>query len=131
MVAIAAVLLGATLGWWSGVVRGCEPIAPSVLPSGAAPGDGTVDVAGGTKQVIWGDGQDRVDQRVGLSFYGGSGDRVLFNVAVRGNPAIVYSTDPEFGEILALSWTEAGCDRTLLFDASMDAEEIARYAARY
>lgn len=100
-----------------GPLRGCVPIAPRALPSGAAPAAGVEDVAAGAKQVVWGTGSDRVAQIVGLGFWEPSGDddgpTFVDSVLVRGQPATVYRMSAAAGWDLGFSWSEDGCDRSV------------------
>jgi hypothetical protein len=135
MLALAVLLSVVPLGCSvADLLAGCRAIAPHELPSGAPPGDGVEDVAGGAKQVVSGAGRDRVEQRVGVSYYAADFDELVDEVEVRGQPGVVYRVtvgEPDPAADTMLSWAEDGCDRTLIFDSRLSDAEIAAYAARY
>lgn len=112
-------------------VSGCPPVAPSELPSGALPGDAVEDVAGGTKQFIWGTGRDMVDLRVGLTYRAKGLDTVLANVTVRGQPAVVFQFEPDPQTGIGLEWSESGCDYNVFLAPEITAEELVEFAGRY
>jgi hypothetical protein len=100
--AVVAVFAGAgVVAVNVGPLRGCVPIAPRELPSGAAPGAGVEDVAGGAKQVVWGSGSDRVEQIVGLTYWETFGledsPTLVAHGTVRGQAATIYRMSPESG----------------------------------
>ena len=107
----------------------CQPVVPTVLPSGAQPGVGTEGVSGGAKQVTWGQGRDLVDLRIGLSYYAEGGDPLLAETRVRGEPAIVYEVFNDSGT--AFTWTSQGCTYTVFPAPDMTVDEVVDYAGRY
>lgn len=119
-----------------GPLRGCVPIAPHELPSGAAPGTGVEGVSGGAKQVVWGSGSDRIEQMVGLTYWDtfGAEDSPTFvkSVEVRGQPAILYRMSPLSSDWdLRFSWAEEDCDRTVFLAPGTTPEQAEDYAARH
>lgn len=109
--------------------RDCQPVVPSALPSGAQPGLATEGVSGGAKQVTWGQGRDRVDLRIGLSYYAEGADALLAEPRVRGEPAIVYRIVDDSS--VAFTWTSQGCTYTVFPAPDLTVDEIAAYAGRY
>jgi hypothetical protein len=133
---VLAVFVGAgVLAVNVGPLRGCVPIAPHELPSGAAPGPGVEDVAGGAKQVVWGSGSDRVEQIVGLTYWETFGlqdsPTLVAKATVRGIAATIYRISPESGWGLGFSWAEEGCDRSVFLAPGTTPEQAEDYAARY
>jgi hypothetical protein len=119
-----------------GPLRGCVPIAPHALPSGAAPGPGVEDVAGGAKQVVWGSGSDRVEQIVGLTYYwetfADDSPTLVAQATVRGQAATIYRMSPESSDRdLGFSWVEEGCDRSVFLAPGTTPEQAEGFAARY
>jgi hypothetical protein len=119
-----------------GPLRGCIPIAPSELPSGAAPGPGVEDVAAGAMQVVWGSGPDRVVQIVGLTFWETFGTdespTLIAQATVRGQPATIYRMSPQSSDWdIGFSWAEEGCDRSVFLAPGTTPEQAEDFAARY
>lgn len=112
-------------------LAGCPTPTPTQLPSGDAPGVGTEGVAGGAKQVVWGSGVDAVDLRVGVSYYAPGGDTVVASTQVRGNPAIVFQFEPDYGPDLGLTWSASDCSYTVFLSSGTSAEELVDFAERY
>lgn len=113
-----------------GGLNGCPIVPPTALPSGRPPGTPIEGVAGGAKQVVWGDGADSVDLRIGLSYMAAQ-DMVLHEVEVRGQPGFVFQIVPETQVGLGLTWSQGGCDYTVFLDSSVSASELADFASRY
>jgi hypothetical protein len=140
-VILALVVVGAYVGAGVlsvnfGPLRGCVPIAPHELPSGAAPGTGVEDVAGGAKQVVWGRGSDRVEQIVGLTYWEtfGADDSptLVAQATVRGQAATIYRMSPESSDWdLGFSWAEEGCDRSVFLAPGTTPAQAEDFAARY
>lgn len=129
------VILGVAAFWAAteiGPLRGCRPIAPSMLPSGAAPGAGVEGVSGGAKQVIWGAGSDRVEQIVGLSWLGPD-TTTIAATTVRGRPATLFRLEDseQDGAEPAFTWTEEDCDRTVVLPVDMSDADASAFAAAY
>jgi hypothetical protein len=119
-----------------GPLRGCVPIAPRELPSGAAPGQGVEGVSGGAKQVVWGSGGDRVEQIVGLTYWDTFGAEdsptLVRSTTVRGHPAMLYRMNPQWSDWdLGFSWAEDGCDRTVFLAPGTTPEQAEDFARRY
>lgn len=135
--AVVSVFAGAgVLAVNVGPLRGCVPIAPRELPSGAAPGAGVEDVAGGAKQVVWGSGPDRVEQIVGVTYWETFGlpdsPTLIARATVRGRAATIFRMSPESSDgLLGFSWAEEGCDRSVFLAPGTTPEQAEDYAARY
>ena len=123
------ILTGVIAGCNPGGLLGRAPVAPATLPSGAAPGSSIEGVAGGTKQFVWGEGEDRVELRLGEDF--GEGDMPLHHVRVRGHDATVYQAGMPGQIDFGLVWSEGECGYTVYLDESHDAQYLAAYAERY
>jgi hypothetical protein len=113
-----------------GGVADCHVVPPSQLPSGAKPGSAVESVAGGAKQIVWGEGLDRVDLRMGPS-YRASEDKVLREVTIRGVPGTIFQIEPDWQVGLGLTWTEGECDCTVFLDPQVSVPAIADFATRY
>jgi hypothetical protein len=111
-----------------GPLAGCTPIPPRVLPSGAPPGPGRIEVHG-SLVAIWGSGQDLVEQYVDYGLVT-EFDTRLADVRVRGQPASVYRTQGPPSSLL-LVWAEGGCDYSVRFAQEKTVEEIAVFAPQY
>lgn len=136
LVVVGAYVAAGALAVNFGPLRGCVPIAPSELPSGAAPGTGVEDVAGGAKQVVWGSGSDRVEQIVGLTYRETFGfddsPTLVAQTTVRGQPATIYRMSPQSSDWdLGFSWAEQGCDRSVFLAPGTTPEQAKDFAARY
>jgi hypothetical protein len=119
-----------------GPLRGCVPIAPHELPSGATPGAGVEVVSGGAKQVVWGSGADRIEQIVGLTYWetfgAGDGPTLVKSLEVRDQPAVLYRMSPESSDWdLGFSWAEEDCDRTVFLALGTTPEQAEEFAARF
>lgn len=129
---VTALLVGAF--WWAtelGPLRGCRGIAPRELPSGSAPGQGVEGVSGGAKQVVWGSGQDRVEQIVGISYYDGLATLVR-DTGVREHQATLYRLgEDQDGLDLAISWTEDDCSYTVFLAPGTTVESATSFASGY
>lgn len=127
-----AVLVG-TMGWalTLGPLRGCGPVAPRELPSGAPPGAGVAGVSGGALEVGWGRGPDRIEQDVDLNYFDES-STFLASAQVRGHAATLFRMDPHSGDRdVAMSWAEDVCDYTVFFAPGTSLQQAAGYASRY
>lgn len=110
-----------------GALAGCQPIAPSQLPSGAAPGAAVEGVSAGTKQFVWGTGRDRVEQLLEIEFTGAQ----LPNATVRGHDATVFRMPSHDEWDLAFSWSESDCHYTVFLAPGTSTDEAMDYAGRY
>jgi hypothetical protein len=129
--AVVAALVGLLLIAEIGPLRGCRPIPPSELPSGAPIGDPDEDVYAGGTQVTWGSGSDQIRQVIGPDFLDPSRPPISF-VAVRGQPAAIFSIDAaDGGSDLALSWQLGGCSYTVLLARGKSVDDAVMFAARY
>jgi hypothetical protein len=138
---VLAILLALGATWLAvaaaPLIRGCVPIAPRELPSGAPPGQGVEGVTAGAKQVVWGAGGDRVEQVVGLTFYwirGMDDDPTLVGwLDVQGQPATVYRFGPNASDDwdIGFSWDEHGCGRTVFLAPGTTPQQALDYASRY
>jgi hypothetical protein len=92
-------------------------------------------VAGGSKQVVWGSGSDRVEQIVGLTFWEtfGANDSptLVAQATVRGQAATIYRMSPDSGWDLGFSWAEDDCDRTVFLAPGTTPEQAEDFAGRY
>ena len=134
---VGAVLAAAfALAMEVGPLRGCRAVPPRELPSGAVPGTGTEDVAGGAKQVVWGDGPDRIEQIVGIDYNSGVDTETIAAVDVGGRPATLYrfvesEVQSNASGILAISFESDGCSITVFLPVGMTVEEAKGYATRF
>jgi hypothetical protein len=129
--ALAAVITAAcgSVHVGDGALLDCESIEPMALPSGAEPGPVTEGVGGGAKSLTWGEGRDRVELRLGLSYYAEAADPVIARIEVRGEPAIVY----EIGQgepAVMVDWGDA-CQYSMTLSPELTDEEVVRYAERF
>lgn len=111
-------------------ILGCPVVSPRQLPSGASPGSPTEGVAGGAKQATWGTGRDRVDLRVGLSYFTDA-DRALGRMVIRGFDGVVYQSSSPQPNQIGVVWSEGDCDYVLFLDPSLTPEEVIDFASRY
>lgn len=108
--------------------QACQPVEPSVLPSGAPPGDIGLYAVDGAWYATWGSGVDEVVQAVGHT---GSLEFPLpgaQEVTLRG--IIGYLVPIGDAGQIAVSWESDGCRYTIwLNDLSLD--EAAEYAGSF
>lgn len=116
--------------------KSCDPITPSELPRGSAPGDAVRSEEDGIPYVTWGQGEERVTQAVGVVVVGAPEDADIpeqhpQRVTVRGHEALVMPIgDPPLGEI-SISWGEASCAYTVWIESGYTLDEAISYAGRY
>lgn len=122
--------LFATLVGGCDLLAGCRPIPPSSLPSGQPTGEPTYEVHG-AKIAIWGVGSDRVELDVGLNQFVESRDERIDDVTIRGHRGLLFLHEDAGVVRPAVTWTERGCDYTLLLDPSTSVESAYTYAQRY
>lgn len=131
--AVVASLVSLLLVSEFGFLRGCRPIPPAELPSGAPIGEPAEDVYAGGTQVTWGSGDDELRQVIGPDFSDASRSSTPTPlVAVRGQTAAIFFIDAvDGGSDLALTWQSDGCFYTVLFARSKSVDDAVDFAARY
>jgi hypothetical protein len=80
--------------------------------------------------VTWGSDGNRVDERIGLSYFA-VGDRVVASVQVHGYDGTVYQAlTPDPAEI-GFTWDQNGCDYTVFLDSSISADRVVAYTSDF
>jgi hypothetical protein len=119
---------------WPDTPAGCEPVPPSVLPSGAAPGAAIVTPGGHFLWATWGAGDDQVVQSVGAWLFGrdeaGQSGELESEVIVRGHPGRVIPMGSMDGP-WAIAWEEGGCRYEVQLTPGTTQDETVSYAERY
>jgi hypothetical protein len=119
---------------WADTPAGCEPVPPSVLPSGAAPGAAIVTPGGHFLWATWGAGDDQVVQSVGAWLFGrdeaGQSGELESEVIVRGHPGRVIPMGSMDGP-WAIAWEEDGCRYEVQLTPGTTQDETVAHAERY
>jgi hypothetical protein len=139
VISLLVVVVGAGGLWWGvsyGPLAGCRADGPHELPSGAPPGQGVEGMLGGVTHVVWGAAADQIDEVVGDSYFSADDpDQIrAASVSIHGHPAVLFALTPDnrVGQgLLAFSWSDGGCDRTVLLVRGMSIENAEAYAGRF
>lgn len=111
---------------WPDTPHVCDPIAPSVLPSGAEPGDAITTPGGHHLWATWGTGADQVVQDVGRLPATPAG----VEVSIRGLTGYVLPLGNIEGP-WAIAWQEDGCQYEVQLAPGGTEAEAVEYAGRY
>ena len=139
VISLLIVIVGSGGLWWGvsyGPLAGCRVDAPHELPSGAPSGQGVEGFVGEVTHVVWGAGGDQIDEALGESEYraGDPDQGRIAAVAIHGHPAVLFALTPDSRAsqaLLAFTWSDAGCDRTILLARGTTIEGAEAYAARF
>ena len=83
------------------------------------------------KVAYWGSGKDLVELVVGLDQYVSTTDQRIGDISIRGHGGLLFLHQEADGMRPAVTWTEAGCDYTVLLNASISVGAARSYAEAY
>jgi hypothetical protein len=109
----------------------CQPMAPGVLPDGAAPGTAQPDdrIAGATR---WGEGANAV-REVAVSVSPGEVAQfeMTAGVTVRTWPTRIETASGASSDGPKITWWATACRYTVHLDPSLTPAQVRDYAARF
>lgn len=112
----------------------CEPVPPSQLPSGAAPGEPVVTRTGPEYTVVWGSGSNTITQAVGWFGLGSSDDfppADAVETTIRGTTGYLQTTEELPTGSAVISWAEGACLYTIWLEPGFSQDEAIDYAGRF
>ncbi len=112
----------------------CEPIPPSQLPSGAAPGEPVVTRTGPEYTVVWGSGSNKITQAVGWFGLGSNDDFPPADAAettIRDTTGYLQTTEELPTGSAVISWAEGACLYTIWLEPGFSEDKAIEYASQF
>lgn len=109
---------------------GCEILAPSRMPDGAAVGTGILELLDGRRTVRWGPSDASVTLAVGWEPPQATGDDPI-PVGIRGHAGLAQLVDQDEASRPAITWTEEGCEYAVMLPPDAGLDVAVEYAGRY